>query len=276
MEVMQVADTTSATMPSAWSADGGICQDVPQEALFVGNVDLSGVVVRQPQGVQGLCRTERVGDNDVVVGLFLLMFCIVAYVIGNSKYFFAYRLREFFSRRRAYTGGDAEVLRSEVRNTVLLTTVSCLSLAVMFCNRLMINGADGGAGAGNLLQTLGVSFAVTALLLVVKTVIYVMVNGVFFRRDANAKWLSSFFLLCSVASLFLYPLSLVEVYSGADKSVVTYCLLGGLVLCEICLFYRLYVNFCAKKEGFLLIFLYFCNVEVLPLLLIGRFCSNLL
>ena len=272
-----MADTTSATMPSGWSAGGGICQDMPQEVLFVGNVDLSGVVLHQPQGVQGRCRAERVGDNDVVVGLFLLMFCIVAYVIGNSKYFFAHRLREFFSRRRAYTGGDAEVLRSEVRNTVLLTTVSCLSLAVMFCNRLVINGTDAFfSEAGDLFLFLGVSFAVIVLLLLLKVLSYVAVNGVFFRRDANAKWLSSFFLLCSVTSLFLFPLSLVEVYSEVDKTIVTYCLLGILVLCEICLFYRLYVNFCAKKEGFLLIFLYFCNVEVLPLLVIVRFCSNLL
>lgn len=274
---MQVADTLSAAMPSAWSANDGIWQDMSQEVLFVGNVDLSGVVPHQPQGVQGQHRTERVGDNDVVVGLFLLMFCIMAYVIGNSKYFFAHRIREFFSRRRAYTGGDAEVLRSEVRNTVLLTTVSCLSLAIMFCNRLAINGADGiYYEAGNLFPTLGVSFAVIVLLLAMKTAVYAFVNGVFFSRDANAKWLSSFFLLCSAVSLFLFPVSLVEVYSEVDKSVVTYCLLGVLVLCKICIFYRLYVNFCSKKEGFLLIFLYFCNVEVLPLLLVWRFCSNLL
>ncbi len=274
---MQMADSTSVTAPSAWSARYGICLDMPQVELFVGNVDLSGIVSHQPQGVQGVCRTERVGDSDVVVGLFMLMFCIVAYVIGNSKYFFAHRFVEFFSRRRAYTGGDSEVLRSEVQNTALLTTVSCLSLAVIFCNRLEINGADGFfSESGNLFSALGVSFAVIVLLLVMKTAVYAFVNGVFFRRDANAKWLSLFFLLCSVASLFLFPLSLVEVYSEVDKSVVTYCLLGVLVLCKICLFCGLYVNFCVKKEGFLLIFLYFCNVEVFPLLLIGRFCSNLL
>ena len=140
---MQMADSTSATMPSAWPARYCINLDMPQVELFVGNVDLSGIVPHQPQGVQGVCRTERVGDSDVVIGLFMLMFCIVAYVIGNSKYFFVHRFVEFFSRRRAYTGGDSEVLRSEVQNTALLTTVSCLSLAVIFCNRLEINGADG-------------------------------------------------------------------------------------------------------------------------------------
>ena len=274
---MQGVDTTSVFMPSDLAASYGAHHGVPQVELFVGNVDLSCVVPHQEQGVEGVLRTNRLGDNSGVTGLFLLMFCVMAYVVGSSKYFLAYRLKDFFSRKRTYAGNDAEVNRSEVGGTLLLIVISCMSLALMICDRLVCNDAcEEVFGTDSLFAAVGISFAAIVLLLLAKVLVYAAVNGVFFRPEANARWMSSFFLLCSVLALILFPLSLIEVYSGVDTSVVTFCLLTTLVLCEMSLFYKLYANFCANNEGFVLIFLYFCNVEILPLLLIGRFCANVL
>lgn len=265
-----------------------------QVDLFVGNVALTNETVRPASGVGGELRVQRLGDNDVVIGLFVLMFCVLAYVIGSSRHLLAHRLSDFFSSRRTYASSDTEVNRSEAGNTVMMTIVACLSLAMVFCNRIILGGAEGmfdshtaigtfhslgvydEFGTFDVMALLAVAFGTVLVFLLLKCMVYMVVNWVFFRRAENTKWMSSFFLLCSLSAFLVYPVSLLDVYSEFESSVVTFCLFAVLFLYELCLFYRLFVNFGAKKEEVLLIFLYFCSVEIMPLLVLGRFVPECL
>lgn len=245
----------------------------PTQLCADGAVLLRGEL-QEPLKMLGEERLWRMDCDDVFALLFLAMFCALAYVVGYNKYFLIYRLRDFFSSKRTYSGDNKDVNRSEVGTTIILVGITCMSLSMMILERL-------GAGAEvqcmevtSMRMRLLVVFGALALLLLAKSVVYMFVNWVFFRKDENAKWMSSFLFLCSFVSLLLYPLSLVDVYSAVDDSVVTYCLLTILVLYEFSLFYRLCVNFRVKKASCLLFFLYFCSAEIMPLLVLWRYSLN--
>jgi len=221
-------------------------------------------------------RAENIANNDFVAGMFILMFCAVAFVIGSSKHMLAYRLKDFFSSKRTYTNIETDVNRSEASYTILLSATSSLSLAILICNRLPLSDAcEKFFGITSQHITLSIAFVGIALYLLLKTIAYTIVNSVFFRHDDNKNWISSFYLLYSLSAFLIYPISLIDTYSKIDNSIVTFCLSAFLILYKICLFYRLCVNFKVKVEGLLLIILYFCNVEIMPLLIIGHFCFNI-
>jgi hypothetical protein len=254
-----------------------IFKDMPQVDFYVGDVALSPEMSRQAPGMPGELRARGIGDSDGVALMFLLMFGVIAYVLGNSKYLLDYRLREFFRSKRTYAGASAEINRSEAANTVMLNAVSCMSLAVMMCVGVYGSGAWAAVWGGmGVMGAVWVSFASVLAFVLAKSLLYMLVNSVFFHQAEITKWMSSFFFLGGLCSLLLYPVSLMSVYSDVSDGFVSFCLQAVLVVYEIGLFYRLCVNFRAKSAGYLLIFLYFCSAEVIPLLIMRHFAMNLL
>ena len=73
-----------------------------------------------------------------------------------------------------------------------------------------------------------------------------------------------------VAGYVFGVLALASVFLHLEIKTVTLCVVFIYVLYELLHFYKLFVNFKFKKHGALLIFLYFCSVELLPIMLIGH------
>ena len=57
-------------------------------------------------------------------------------------------------------------------------------------------------------------------------------------------------------------------YSNSLREIVTASVILVVLLYEILMFYKLFANFKKKKGGYLLFFLYFCSVEMLPALVV--------
>ncbi|MBQ5460783.1 MAG: DUF4271 domain-containing protein, partial [Bacteroidaceae bacterium] len=90
----------------------------------------------------------------------------------------------------------------------------------------------------------------------------------------NQKWMSSYFFLTSMTSFVVFLVAALYMFVNISYLEVAICLLVLLFLYELLLFYKLNVNFQAKKYGQLLIFLYFCAVEIVPLLAIWHFFAQ--
>ena len=77
-------------------------------------------------------------------------------------------------------------------------------------------------------------------------------------------------LLTTLTAFLFYPLALLDVFAHIRHEIV----IGGAILVgvlyEFMLFYKLIANFRVKKYGYMLIFLYFCTVELLPTLVFGH------
>ena len=229
------------------------------------------------RGEAGTMRSTPLSGDNIAVGLLVLMFCIIAVVTGHYRHFLLYRIKGFFTQKRTYTEESADINRNEVTNTIMLTGIAATSLALIGLNTDRLAGQS--IEVGGLELTLHSAIAAislgTLLFIGAKSLVYHIVNSVFFHHESNGKWLSSYYLLTSLMAYVLYPLALVFTFNKTSDSVIAFCLLFALILYKILLFYKLCTNFETKKSGILLFFLYFCSVEIMPTLILAHIGANI-
>lgn len=229
------------------------------------------------RGEAGTMRSTPLSGDNIAVGLLVLMFCIIAVVTGHYRHFLLYRIKGFFTQKRTYTEESADINRNEVTNTIMLTGIAATSLALIGLNTDRLAGQSIEVGGLELtLHTAIAAISLGTLLFVgAKSLVYHIVNSVFFHHESNGKWLSSYYLLTSLMAYVLYPLALVFTFNKTSDSVIAFCLLFALILYKILLFYKLCTNFETKKSGFLLFILYFCSVEIMPTLILAHIGANI-
>ena len=207
------------------------------------------------------------GDDYVVAGM-ILLFCMLATVFHKGKSMLLYRLKDFFTTKRQYREDYVSDSVNEVICIFLLIVISALSLSLVFFDdyfELYHNPVDDVP-----YWLLGAGAIACFAFVYIKAGIYSLVNWVFFDPEANTKWMSSYFLMTALTAFFFYPVALIDVFFDDRRTIATaVAILIGIVY-EILLFYRLFTNFKAKKYGYLLIFLYFCSVEIMPVLVLWR------
>ena len=111
---------------------------------------------------------------------------------------------------------------------------------------------------------------VLQLFVYAKSCLYSIVNFTFFDREPSRKWISGYLLMTSLTAFLFYPIALMDVFSHLSHEIVIWSAILVVVLYELLLFYKLIANFKVKKYGYMLIFLYFCSVELLPTLVFGH------
>ena len=93
-----------------------------------------------------------------------------------------------------------------------------------------------------------------------------MVNHTFFFGKNNGQWLYALLLISAIEGALLFPAVLFQSYfEAAPKNVIIYALLV-VAFVKIITFYKCYVIFFRKNGLFLQIILYFCTLEIIPLL----------
>ncbi len=226
-------------------------------------------------------REFDLGGNTYVILLFVLMFGIIASVIGRNMQGLTHRIKSFFTEKRTYAGDNSEMKYNETGNTLLFTIITIVSLGIIAvsytleCSGSIMTEASKASGAETWYTILASVSGALAIFFLLKSLIYFTVNSVFFHREKNLSWMSAYHLLTSLSALLTYPLALVTVFTDISHKSVGICLLFTLVLYEILLFYKLNANFRVKKGSFLLFFLYFCTVELIPLMTVWHLCVKI-
>ena len=207
-------------------------------------------------------------DDGIVAGM-TVMFLILAVVLYRGRNMLLFRLKDFFSTKRTYTEDDVESSSGEAIYVFLLISVSVFSLSCIFLDDQM--------ALSRFLYVTGVpywlfaaGYVVGMVFIYLKAWLYSLVNWTFFDSNSNQRWMMGYLVITALTAFFFYPLALLDVFPHISHEIV----IGGAILVvsfyEIVLFYQLNVNFKVKKYGYMLIFLYFCSVELLPTLVFGH------
>ena len=96
-----------------------------------------------------------------------------------------------------------------------------------------------------------------------------LVNTVFFGTRKHQQWNSAFLLLTAFEAALLYPLILLLVYFDLDIQKALFYFGIILFLNKILSFYKSWSIFFRRNGRFLQNFLYFCTLEMTPLLAFG-------
>ena len=207
--------------------------------------------------------------DDVVVAGMTVMFFILAFVLYKGKDLLLYRLKEYFTSKRVYVEGNVMEDAGEMLNVFLLTTVGALSLSLLFLeSEIAKSSYISSIGFPYWIYVAG--WLALQLFIYVKSCLYSIVNFTFFDREPSRKWISGYLLMTSLTAFLFYPIALMDVFSHLSHEIVIWSAILVVVLYELLLFYKLIANFKVKKYGYMLIFLYFCSVELLPTLVFGH------
>ena len=219
------------------------------------------------EGIAVASRTYLMRNDDVMAIGAILSFVLFTFVLYRSRMVFMYKINTFFSSRQIYSSNEVSVSNREIVDILLLIVLGCLSIGVILSAD--INDLSPSRYGMIALITLG-----CALLVIIKGVLYAVVNWTFFSASQGNVWLSAFLFSVAIVSALVFPLSLLRIFCVDMFVNITHCLIGIIILQKIILLCKLYAHFRPKKYGGLLFFLYFCSVEIMPTLIAWQMMSK--
>ena len=223
------------------------------------------------------------GDNIVTImllGCFILGFISIA----RSLPFIRRQLKNFFY----ITHNEDDMFNetsNEMRFQLLLVFIDCLLLGI--ASFQLATEADSSlftlhpsaAVANSSLFTLHSSLDAVVLLpplsalflayILCKWTIQSMVNTVFFGSKKNIQWMKVQIFITACFTIFIYPIVLLQVYFDLSLEKTIYLFGFMLFLNKILTFYKCWLIFFRQNGSFFQIILYFCALEITPLLALG-------
>lgn len=218
-------------------------------------------------------RSYSVSHDDFIIGGVAVMFFIMSAILYRSRYYFISRIKDFFASKRQYSDEHLGDSSNEGYNIFLLDSISALSISLilfdMLADMLRFNPV-----LGIPYWLIGAGYVALMVFVYAKAFIYSLVNWVFFDSERRKNWMRAYSLLTPLTAFIFYPLALVDLFFENSSEIVILCVIFVVFVYELLLFYKLNSNFRSGEYGFLLIFLYFCSVEVMPALVLWRILSG--
>ena len=205
------------------------------------------------------------GDNSITI---LLIFCFVLFVVSvaHTRRFIGKQLRNFFyehlhSDSSGETGG-------ELHFQTFLVMVDCLVLAISsyllaretIATRFMFH-TD--------LTLIAILTGAFAVFFALRWLAGAIVNLTFFGVKKNLQWIKAQLLVTACEGVLLFPMLLLLVYFDFSAENALYYFGFVLILNKILTFYKCWLIFFKQNSGYLQNILYFCALEIAPLLAFG-------
>lgn len=236
--------------------------------------DNLGTVQTSVNDIAGETVVRDTGSYDWVVVLVLAMFTVLALIFNNDFRVIKHRLSHFFKRERSFLSVQTDKPTGEIRNSLLLTGVTSICIGLMLVDMMskMPDVVSLHMSSSELVLVIALS---CLLFILFRIIVYRLVNWIFFDSESVRKWTSDFLYINSLLAFIIFPIMLLSVFIPLQYNFMIICLVIVLIFYELMLFFKLNVNFRTKKYGYMLIFLYFCSVELMPVLMLGHFFHKL-
>lgn len=125
------------------------------------------------------------------------------------------------------------------------------------------------------LHWLGIYAGACLVFFMLKQLFVGTVNAIFFPREKRRLWLQSYSFLFNLESVLLLPLVLAAIYFRLTPENVAYSLLVLLLFVKTLVLIKDFTYFFGKIYGYLHLFVYFCALEAVPLLVLWTILGRL-
>jgi len=217
------------------------------------------------QGVAGEPVPYSIQGDNLITSILLGCFVLAMVAISVSKSFIVRQAKNFFYAERT---GVSEITETsnELRFQVFMVLQTCLLLAIIFF--FYTRSQMGDTFIIEQYQIIGVFTGIAAAGFALKALAYWVVNWVFFDKRRNEQWMKSFLFLLSTEGVLLFPIVMLLAYFHLSvQSTIIYTAVVIIVF-KILTFYKTHLIFFSKRGAFLQNILYFCTLEVVPLLVL--------
>ncbi|MEG2156804.1 MAG: DUF4271 domain-containing protein [Bacteroidaceae bacterium] len=219
-------------------------------------------------GMAGDPPPYRLSSDNYVTGALLLSFFLVIYVIVRSSHIFMQQIKDFFyvNEHESLFGISTEMEQS---GQLFLISQTCFILGILFFDYTQITMTD-VANQVSPYKLLCLDIGILFVYFTVKVSLYSCINWVFFEKKKCKQWISSYFLIILGIGISLFPIALLVVYFDLSLPSVQISVIIVLIIANTLLFHKCYNIFFNYPYGYLHLILYFCTLEILPLLMLWR------
>jgi len=215
----------------------------------------------------GLVASYAPHRDDVVVITLLVCFFLMAYVLAsNSK--FLLQLMQGFLLNRKRASIFATSTSGEVHEMVLLVAVCCV-LAGICLFTLCVGYRPALIDHLPSYALLGIYAGIMGAYLILKWISYRVLGWVFLNKENTDLCIESYLTLVYYSSFYFLLLAVAEVYLHLPFWTCVTLFLLALVLFRIFIFYKWIKLFSVNFYGIFRFFLYFCALEIVPIILLG-------
>lgn len=239
--------------------------DIPlyyRESFFAKNNIPYTVTGKGCCGMAGDPLPYSIRNDNTITSLLILCFIFTAIVISKSRGFMARQLKYLFREPKAPGAGISETsdeyrfqLLLVIQTNIILSIISFLYVQECVADTFILPSRH---------YLMAIFFAIFTIFFFIKTLLYTIVNRVFFSKSRNTHWLKFLYFVTGAGGLLLYPLVLLQSYFDIPIRNAVIYLAFVVMSVKILLLYKAFVIFFKQKVGFMQIFLYFCTLEIMP------------
>jgi hypothetical protein len=113
---------------------------------------------------------------------------------------------------------------------------------------------------------ISIYLGITIAYFLLKMGYYAMVNLVFFGSKKNKQWIKTWLFIVSVEGVLFFPAVLLGGYFEMDVNWMAFYVILSCIIVKLLTIYKVYMIFFRRNVVRLQIFLYFCTLEIVPLL----------
>ena len=215
-------------------------------------------------GVAGDPVPYNIHNDSIITSILLGFFILMVIAYANTHEFVNRQLKKFFY---VPSEGILEVSETgtELRIQLFMVLLSSVLLSLLYYFYVIHFVGD-----TFILNSQYLLIAIYLVMMVsyfmAKWWLYTLVNVVFFGSKKNRHWLKTILFISSMEGAVFLPAVLLQAYFDmTEKNVVIYFIIV-LIFVKILTFFKCYVAFFRRNVVKLQIILYFCALEMVPLL----------
>ena len=215
-------------------------------------------------GVAGDPVPYTIHNDNIITSLLLVCFVLTLISLSNTSHFIISQAKKFF-----YTPheGSTEVAETanEMRFLVSLIILDSIMIALLYYFYSLHTYGDTYVLKSQY-YLIVIYLAMTVAYFILRFLTYSIVNTVFFGSKKSGQFAKALLFISSLEATMLFPLVVLSVYFELSiKNAIIY-FTTVLVIVKILTIYKCFTIFFRQKVFKLQIILYFCSLEIVPLL----------
>ena len=232
-----------------------------KESFFSKDTLLHPEIAGGRYGVAGDPIPYTVRSDDTISLLLLFSFIIVMVSYAKSKQFFIRQAKSFFYVN--HRESSINETSNEIRFQVFMVVLTCLLWALLQYF-YTINYIGSTFVLSSQYHLIAIYFAMNTGYFATRSLLYSIVNNVFFGRKKNLQWQKTLLFLTAIEGVLIFPAAILQSYFEVPIEHVTIYALSIVILVKLLTFYKSYTIFFHQTRLFFQIILYFCALEMVP------------
>ncbi|MBQ8099015.1 MAG: DUF4271 domain-containing protein [Bacteroidaceae bacterium] len=239
-----------------------------RDGYFKGNPYLHPEQKITINGIPGDPVPYSLRSDEFVTSILLLSFFVAMYILTQSMHVLIMQLKNFFynrDRNQIFTLKSD----SEMKNQFYIVLLACFLMTLLFFNYTQERLTSVFNQVSPYLL-LGLDMGIFLLFYLGKYACSMIFNWTFFSTQQRSQWMNAYNLMVLVQALCFMPVVLLVVYFDLSITVTIPLVLGIVCLTEILVIFKTKQIFFEYSFGIIHLFLYFCTLELVPLLFLWK------